>query len=46
MTTRRPCSRDLTVRREIDAVVHQIRRELSEACTAKADQEPPLDQQD
>jgi hypothetical protein len=47
MTTRRPCSRDLTVRREIDAVVTQIRRELAAACIAKADEwnEPPLGEQ-
>ena len=42
------CTRDLTVRREIDAVVLQIRREMSEAATAMADKcgEPPLDEQD
>jgi hypothetical protein len=47
MTTRRPCSRDLTVRREIDAVVHQVRTELAQVCIAMADKrgEPPLDQQ-
>ena len=41
------CSRDLVVRRNIDAVVMQIRRELSEACSKMADQnrEPPLDEQ-
>jgi hypothetical protein len=27
------CSNDLTVRRKIDAVVHQVRREISEACS-------------
>jgi hypothetical protein len=39
MTTRRPCSRDLTVRREIDAV--------AQVCTRMADErgDPPLDQQ-
>ena len=41
------CSRDLAVRRSIDAVVNQIRREMAAACAAKADEwnEPPLDQQ-
>ena len=41
------CSRDMTVRRNIDAVVMQIRREISEACSKAADEvgEPPLDQQ-
>ena len=32
------CSRDMVVRRNIDAVVHQIRREMAAACLAKADQ--------
>ena len=38
------CSRDMVVRRNIDAVVTQIRRELATACLAKADEcgEPPL----
>jgi hypothetical protein len=38
------CTRDLTVRRNIDAVVYQVRREMSEAATAMADKhgEPPL----
>lgn len=42
------CSRDLVVRRSIDATVTQIRREISEACSTQADawNEPPLDQQD
>ena len=42
------CSRDLVVRRNIDAVVTQIRREISEACSKMADErgEPPLDEQD
>ena len=42
------CSRDMVVRRNIDAVVHQIRTELAQACTRMADErgEPPLDQQD
>jgi len=39
------CSRDMVVRRNIDAVVIQIRREISEACSKMADEcnEPPLD---
>ena len=37
------CSRDMQVRRNIDAVVMQIRREISEACSKMADEgEPPL----
>ena len=38
------CTRDLTVRRAIDAVGYQVRREMSEAATAMADKhgEPPL----
>ncbi|WP_027527970.1 hypothetical protein [Bradyrhizobium sp. Ec3.3] len=46
MTAR--CSRDLAVRRNIDAVVDQVRREIAAACLAKADEinEPPLDKQD
>ena len=42
------CSRDMAVRRNIDAVVDQVRREIASACTAKADEwnEPPLDKQD
>jgi hypothetical protein len=42
------CSRDMVVRRNIDAVVMQIRREIAEACSKAADEqgEPPLDQQD
>jgi hypothetical protein len=41
------CSPDLTVRRRIDAVVHEVRAEIAQACTAMADQvgEPPLEQQ-
>ena len=41
------CSRDMQVRRGIDAVVDQIRREIAAACLAKADEwnEPPLDEQ-
>jgi hypothetical protein len=41
------CSRDPVVRRAIDAVVHQVRTEMSQAATAMADErgEPPLDQQ-
>ena len=39
------CSRDMRVRRSIDAAVVQIRREISEACSKMADEcnEPPLD---
>jgi hypothetical protein len=39
------CSRDMQVRRNIDAVVDQIRREIAVACLAKADEwnEPPPD---
>ncbi len=39
------CSRDLVVKRNIDAVVMQIRREISEACSkiADANGEPPRD---
>ena len=39
------CSRDLAVRRNIDAVVHQVRTELAQVCTRMADErgEPPLD---
>ena len=42
------CSRDMVVRREIDAVVDQVRREMAAACLAKADEwnEPPLNEQD
>ena len=42
------CSRDMVVRRNIDAVVMQIRREIAEACSKAADEvnEPPLDEQD
>jgi hypothetical protein len=41
------CSPDLTVRRKIDQVVFQIRREISEACSvmAHAVGEPPSEQQ-
>jgi hypothetical protein len=41
------CSRDLMVRRNIDNVVNQVRREIAAACLAKADEwnEPPLDEQ-
>ena len=40
------CSRDMVVRRSIDAVVMQIRREIAEACSRAADaaNEPPLDE--
>ena len=40
------CSRDMAVRRNIDAVVDQIRREIASAYLAKADErnEPPLDE--
>ena len=42
------CSRDMQARRNIDAVVMQIRREIGEACSKAADaaNEPPLDDQD
>jgi hypothetical protein len=42
------CSRDMVVRRNIDAVVTQIRRKISEACSKAADErnEPPLDEHD
>jgi len=42
------CSRDMVVRRNIDAQVMQIRREIAEACSKAADEcgEPPLDEQD
>jgi phage terminase Nu1 subunit (DNA packaging protein) len=38
------CSRDMQVRRKIDAVVTQIRREINEACSRAADEcgGPPL----
>ena len=41
------CSNDLMVRRKIDAVVHQIRREIAEHCIKMADErgEPPLSEQ-
>ena len=41
------CSRDIQVRRNIDAVVMQVRREIAEACSRAADEcnEPPLDEQ-
>jgi hypothetical protein len=41
------CSNDLTVRRKIDAVVHQVRTEIAEHCIKIAHErgEPPLDQQ-
>jgi DNA-binding MarR family transcriptional regulator len=41
------CSRDIQVRRNIDEVVMQIRREISEACSKAADEcnEPPLNEQ-
>ena len=41
------CSRDMQVRRNIDAVVMEIRREIATACLAKADEwnEPPLNSQ-
>jgi hypothetical protein len=42
------CSRDMVVRRNIDAVVHQIRTEIAQACSKMGDEcgEPPLDEQD
>jgi hypothetical protein len=41
------CSRDMMERRNIDAVVMQIRREIAEASIKAADEcnEPPLDEQ-
>jgi phage terminase Nu1 subunit (DNA packaging protein) len=41
------CTRDLAVRRAIDNVVDQVRREISAACSKMADErgEPPLDEQ-
>ena len=41
------CSPALAARRHIDAVVRQIRTEISEACSNAADArgEPPLDEQ-
>ena len=41
------CSRDMAVRRNIDEVVMQIRREIAEACSKAADEngEPPLNEQ-
>ena len=41
------CSNDLTVRRKIDQVVFQVRRESAEACSKMADKngEPPLEQE-
>ena len=41
------CSRDMVVRRNIDAVVMQIRREIAEACSVAADEcKEPLDPDD
>jgi hypothetical protein len=42
------CSRDMVIRREIDRVVYEVRRELAQVCLKMADErgEPPLDQQD
>ena len=42
------CSRDVVIRRTIDAVVHQVRTEMAQACAKLGDEkgEPPLDQQD
>ena len=39
------CSNDLVVRRKIDAVVYQIRKEIANACLDEADKrsEPPRD---
>jgi hypothetical protein len=41
------CSRDMQVRRNIDAVVRQVRTKIAEACSKIADEcgEPPLEQQ-
>jgi hypothetical protein len=42
------CSRDMVIRREIDRVVYEVRRELAQVCLKMADErdEPPLDEQD
>jgi hypothetical protein len=42
------CSRDIQVRRSIDTVMDQVRREMAAAALAKADEwnEPPLNGQD
>lgn len=41
------CSHDMVVRRNIDAMVRQIRREISEACSKAADEcNEPLDPDD
>jgi hypothetical protein len=42
-----PRSNDLSVRRKIDAAVHQARTEIAEHCIKIADErgEPPLEQQ-
>jgi len=42
------CSRDIQVRRSIDTVMGQVRREMAAAALAKADEwnEPPLNGQD
>ena len=42
------CSRDMVIRREIDRVVYEVRRELAQVCLKMADErgEPPLDVQD
>ena len=41
------CSRDLVVRRNIDAVVRQIRTEIAQVCEQIGDErgEPPLSEQ-
>jgi hypothetical protein len=41
------CSNDLAARRKIDAVVHQVRKEIAEHCVRLADErgEPQLEQQ-
>jgi hypothetical protein len=41
------CSNDLMVRRKIDGVVHQVRKEIAEHCIRITDErdEPPLLQQ-
>jgi hypothetical protein len=43
----RPSPPAIQVRRNIDAVVMQIRREISEACSKTSDEcnEPPLEEQ-
>ena len=41
------CSNDLMVRRKIDVVVYEVRKEMAEVALERADKngEPPLDEQ-